>query len=125
MQVVTSTQNLRSKPQFKLSPKAFKFIARSNVKFRAASEYNPKKKIFSNKVGFLQDSPYGWPSSGFSVSSKKRVFSDDIQFDDRSRNPPCFLKMTSLKKLCLKNDDVTYCLDEKKLVKQSCAEVSV
>ena len=30
-----------------------------------------------------------------------------------------------LKKLCLKNDDVTYCLVEKKLVKQSCGEVSV
>jgi hypothetical protein len=67
MQVVTSTQNLRSKPQFKLSPKAFKFIARSNVKFRAASEYNPKKKRYFqirlaffrilHMVGLLQDSP--------------------------------------------------------------------
>jgi hypothetical protein len=30
-----------------------------------------------------------------------------------------------LKKLCVINDDVTYCLVEKKLVKQSCGEVSV
>ena len=39
------------------------------------------------------------------------------------QNRPNSAKM--LKKLCLINDDVTYCLVEKKLVKQSCGEVSV
>jgi len=34
-------------------------------------------------------------------------------------------KKVAVKELCVINDDVTYCLVEKKLVKQSCGEVSV
>ncbi len=99
-----------------------------------------------NKIGQIQPKclrKYAWKIKSLEIKSGKAKLWRSIclvmkknqphltSFDpsknylpkSHQQNRPNPAKM--LKKLCLKNDDVTYCLVEKKLVKQSCGEVSV